>query len=395
MFKNQPIDLNQTTDEYTYFLTSVQRVLVEKLHLCSWLFWDSKEYLEVGLQIKYNEHQKAGRSPVVLSLWIPWVCSTTKVDDMYPSLKDSQNCRFIFNEAVDGTGYFDDGNAATGARFSFNNMEDLCVLPIAKSVKVDRGRVDLTINVPDDKIVETDHSRDVKVGQHLYVRLLLEIPESHFSFKQKAISKTIYSYDVKVNEPRNHPNDEAFKLEQMCPIEKVYCFHIIPSKFCLSFLEEKAFQNVRILEKTRYENYVKPMKSLPSKIKKDEFLVVFNKRKASTFKKEDGTEIPNAEIKSQPVSFFSVFEVESVGHEQVVLALLLNLGCSLFFYFITAGQGGCPPTFKIWVALGVVSLVLAIVSWLLVRKQVGFFKFVGSCMAIAGVLGLLAWWVLP
>ena len=395
MFKKQPIDLDQTTDEYTYFVTSAQRVLVEKLHFCSWLFWDSKEYLEVGLQIKYAENLKACRPPVVLSLWIPWVCSETNVDDMYLSLKDSQNCRFIFNEAVDGTGYFDDGNAATGARFSFNNMEDLCVLPIAKNVKVDRGRIDLTINVPDDKIVETDHSRDVKVGQHLYVRLLLGIPESHFSFKQKAISKTIYSYDVKVNEPRNHPNDEAFKLEQMCPIETVYCLHIIPSKFCLSFLEEKAFQNVRILEKARYENYVKPMKSFPSKIKKDEFLVVFNKRKASAFKKEDGSEIPSAEIKNRSASFFSVFEVESVGHEQVVLALLLNLGCSLFFYFITAGQGGRPPTFKIWVALGVVSLVLIIAGWLLVRKQVGVFKFVCSCIAIASALGALALWVLP
>ena len=395
MFRKPTIDLDQTTDEYTYFVTSSQRVLVEKLHFCSWLFLESREYLEVGLQIKYDEPLKKKRPPVGLSLWIPWVCSTTKVEDMYPALKDSKNCRFIFNEAVDGTGYFDDGNAITGVQFSFNNMEDLCVLPIAKGIKVNEGRIDLTIEVPDDKVVEGEHSRDVKVGQHLYVRMLIEIPESHFSFRQKGIAKTIYSYDVKVNEPRNHPNDAKFDLRQMCPVEYVFCLHIIPSKFSLIFLEEKAFKNVRILEKVRYENYVKPMKSLPPNVKKNEFLVVFNKRKVTAFKNDDGEAIQDDKIKSLPASFFSVFEAESVGHEQVVLALLLNLGCSLFFYFITAGSCNNSPTPKVWVTLGVVSAVLIIGSWLLLRKQIGFLKFACSCAAIVGVLGALAWWVSP
>ena len=86
---------------------------------------------------------------------------------------------------------------------------------------------------------------------------------------------------------------------------------------------------------------------------------------------------------------------ESVGHEQVVLALLLNLGCSLFFYCITAGRCNNSPTPKVWVTLGVVSAVLIIGSWLLLRKQIGFLKFACSCAAIVGVLGALAWWVSP
>lgn len=394
MFRKPTIDLDQTTDEYTYFVTSPQRVLVEKLHFCSWLFLESREYLEVGLQIKYDGPSKKERPPVELSLWIPWVCSTTKVEDMYPALKDSKNCRFIFNEAVDGTGYFDDGNASTGVQFSFNNMEYLCVLPIAEGIKVDKGRIDLTIKVPDDKVVEGDHSRDVKVGQHLYVRMLIEIPGSHFAFRQKGIAKTIYSYDVKVNEPRNHPNDSKFDLRQMCPVEYVFCLHIIPSKFSLSFLEEKAFKNVRILEKVRYENYVKPMKLLPHNVKKDEFLVVFNKRKVVAFKNDDGKAIEDDNIKSLPASFFSVFEAESIGHEQVVLALLLNLGCSLFFYCVTVGSRDNSPTSKVWVAFGVVSAVLIICSWWLLRKQIGLLKFLLPCAVVLGVLWMLAKWVL-
>ena len=180
-------------------------------------------------------------------------------------------------------------------------------MPIAKGIKVNEGRIDLTIEVPDDKVVEGEHSRDVKVGQHLYVRMLIEIPESHFSFRQKGIAKTIYSYDVKVNEPRNHPNDAKFDLRQMCPVEYVFCLHIIPSKFSLIFLEEKAFKNVRILEKVRYENYVKPMKSLPPNVKKNEFLVVFNKRKVTAFKNDDGEAIQDDKIKSLPASFFFFF----------------------------------------------------------------------------------------
>lgn len=393
MFRNNSIDLNQTTDEYTYFLTSTQRILVEKLHFCSWFFLDSKEYLEVGLQIRYDELKEKGRMPVELTVWIPWVSPSTKVEDMYPALKDSKNCRFIFNEAVDGTGYFDDGNAATGVSFSFNNMEDLCILPIGNGIRVDKGRIDLNISVPDNKVGETDSSRNVKVGRHLYVRLLLEIPESHFSFKQKGISKTIYSYDVKVNEPRNHPSDDKFNLKQMCPIEYVFCLHIIPSKFNLSFLEEKAFKNVRILEKARYENYVKPMKSLPSKIGNNEFLVVFNKLKSTSFKDYDGKDIQDAEIRSRPVSFFSVFEIESVGHEQVVLALMLNLGCNLFFYLVTVGSNSPVFTRKALTVLGGVSVGLAFVSWWLVRKQIGFFRFMGGCAVVLGIFSLLVWWL--
>ena len=37
----------------SYFVTTAGRkLIIEKMHLCSWLFHDEKECLEVGLQIR-------------------------------------------------------------------------------------------------------------------------------------------------------------------------------------------------------------------------------------------------------------------------------------------------------------------------------------------------------
>jgi len=361
----------KNNDNYTYFLTSsTENVTICKLHLCTWMFHGEKEYLECGLQIKCDDTIKESRK-IDLRLWIPWITQNTKVSDLYPSLKESENARFIFNESFYSTAPFDDAHPERGVMIEFANRTKLCLVPV-KQVS-SNGHLDLSIEIP------PNHGT-AELQDCVYVRVMIAAPSGMLSFKQPGIAKRIYSYDIKLNEPRNQPRNEDFHSSQICPVQKAYCLHIIPSNFSLSFLSNDTFKNVRLLEKASYENYVSKIaddKHLPKQLGNDEFLVVFNKRSA-----KEGEENIN------PTSFFSVFEEESVGNTQVILAIVLNYVCSLFFYWISLdGQNQTPKL----VAAAAMGIALAFSCWLLIRKQMGFLSFVYRVAPITIIIALIAW----
>lgn len=377
----------------SYFVTTKGRkILVEKMHLCSWLFQDARECLEVGLQLKYEREFMPPNGNVDLTLWMPWVkkegSDKTEVHDLYDALIDRENCQFIFNEEAQGVESFEGQKDEDGKVVRFFNGDTLCM--VKANPKSGDKRVDLSIKIPDD-------GGKTKIGNHLYVRILMEVPASHFSLRQKGISKTIYSYDVKVNEPRNQPDSNEFFIKQVCPVEMLFCLHIVPSNFSLSFLDHNAFKNVRILEKTSYEKYVKKAGSvLPANVKKGSLMVVFNKRGVSLVKEKDGDPLPIDRISIVPGSSFSVFEVDSVGYYQVVLAIILNFVCSMFFYLVAQRHGDKVVTWplsKIGVAFLAVTAILALATWFMVRKQVKWWTFVIGCVSVVGILVLLANWV--
>jgi len=378
----------------SYFVTtSGKKVIVEKLHLCSWLFHDAKEFLEVGLQIKFDQDLMIPKSTVDLTLWMPWVkkegVEKTKVFDLYDALIDRRNCQFIFNEEARGVDNFEGQKEEDGKLVRFFNNETLCVLKANASV--DDMRVNMSLKIPDD------HG-GTKIGDHLYARILLDVPSSNFSLRQKCISKTIYSYDVKVNEPRNHPESPLFHVEEICPVEKLFSLHIVPSNFSLSFLDHNAFRNVRILEKASYEKYVQKVGSvLPANVKKGSLIVIFNKRSVSDVKNASGSFLSMDKIQIVPGSSFSVFEVDSVGYYQVVLAIVLNYVSSLFFYLISLSKDNAvwvwPISRVAWAVVGM-TLGLSCASWLLVRKQVKWWVFLLNWIAIVGALSVLAKWVI-
>ena len=377
----------------SYFVTTKGRkILVEKMHLCSWLFQDARECLEVGLQLKFEREWMLPDGNVDLTLWMPWVkeegSDKTEVRDLYDALIDRENCQFIFNEEAQGVESFEGQKEEDGKVVRFFNGDTLCVLKA--NPKAGDKRVDLSIKIPDD-------GGKTNIGNHLYVRILMEVPVSHFSLRQKGISKTIYSYDIKVNEPRNQPDSSEFLIKQVCPVEMLFCLHIVPSNYSLSFLDHNAFKNVRILEKTSYEKYVKKAGSvLPANVKKGSLMVVFNKRGVSSVKVKDGDPLPIDGMPIVPGSSFSVFEVDSVGYYQVVLAIILNFVCSMFFYLVAQRHEDKVVTWplsRIGAAFLAVTAILSLATWFMVRKQVKWWSFWIGCVSVVAILVMLAKWV--
>jgi len=358
-------------DNYTYFLTStIGNVTIDKLHLCTWMFHGEKEYLECGMQIQCDERIRESRK-IDLRLWIPWLKPGTKVQDLYPTLKDGENARFIFNEGFNSTSPFDDAHSGTGVVIKFANGEELCLLPVTTSCS--DGHLNLSITIPADR-------GDAKLQDSIYIRVMIAAPSGMLSFKQPGIAKRIYSYDIKMNEPRNRPDNTDFDFKNVCPVLKAYCLHIIPSSFSMSFLSNDTFKNVRLLEKHSYEKYVSKItgdENLPKQLGNDEFIVVFNKR------------TPKGNEKNiNPSSFFSVFEEESVGNAQVILAIVLNYICSFFFYWLSF-SGPCAT--KQFCATGSMGLALMIYCWWLIRKQMSVISFVVRVVPITLIIMLIAW----
>lgn len=335
-----------SSDEHSYFVTAKERYDIERLHLCSWFFSDNSEFLECGMEVCC--HQTSG--DVQLKIWVPWIREGDDLQDLYISLKEAANTKFIFNENVKSTSYFKDGDKV-GVSYAFVNGNTLTVLPCRLSAG--NGFINIVVSLP----VETEST---KIGGRFYIRFLIKATDRLFSFRQQGISKSIYSYDLKVNEPRNCPADLKPSVDLMCNIQNAFCLHIVPSVFSLAFLSQTCFKNVRILEKGAYEKYVQPMNGVP-KIVDNDLMVVFNKASGK-----------------ESYSFFSVFERESIGNSQVVMAVSLNILVSSFFFLlpiIARVRSLAQVPWKIWtyIPIGLVALSLSI--WYILREQVSKWVF--------------------
>ena len=126
---------------------------------------------------------------------------------------------------------------------------------------------------------------------------------------------------------------------------------------------------MRILEKGAYEKYANPMKGLP-KIEDKDLMVVFNKDRAKS-----------------SYSFFSVFEKESIGNAQVIMAISLNILVSSFFFLLPIVARAHPfyeITWKVcaYVPLGLIALAIGI--WMILRDQVNWKRY--SVCALATIL---------
>lgn len=296
-------------DAYSYFVTAERHAAlsIEKFHLCSWLyrkflFW-RREVLEIGLQIKVKSEEGLGRledgSRVLeVSVLVPWLSDKAKVEDLYPSIRDTKNARFIFNEDVEPGRTFDCGEGDAGQVLEF--AHPICALPVDR--RVANGVLHLAVRIPDEM--------DIKLWS-VYVRVAMRIPNGKYYYAAHGLSRSLYSFDVKVNEPRNFP-DPAHKA-CICSIENCFSINILPSDFQVVFLSPETFKNVRILEHEMYNHYVKGRESFIQNIKPNKYQVVFNRKDKDHF------------------SFFSVFESEHIGLTPLIITVLLNIACTILF----------------------------------------------------------------
>ncbi len=308
--KNRNKKVMPIKDAYTYFVTSIcaEHLKVQKLHLCYWRFrkhiMPRKELLEVGMQIAITDECSLEKTPdgnraLNISVLIPWLVAGSKAVDMYKAIHDTRNARFIFNEDVEPGDTFDKGEGDNGQVLKFK--EPLVVLPCVP--KTDDGKLALRVDIPK------------KVGlskMPIYIRVGIEIKNGGFCYANNGISKSMYSYDVKVNEPRNFPSPS--EANTICSIGCCYCILIVPSHYQMSFSDNNPSQNIRILENLRYNEYVKNVELFERKIKANAYIVAFKK------------------ISGNKLSFFSVFESEHVGMLSVLIAVVINILCTAMFF---------------------------------------------------------------
>jgi hypothetical protein len=297
-------------NSFFIYTEAAKSILIERFHMCTWEFSDDSSLVEFGFEIK---KESIVEDVLTIQLYIPWVSKKCETKDLYEKLSNTENSRFIFNDSINNTKYLKGNTNNLGVIYTFSGRNELCVLPV-------------TLNISDDKIVSVslnlknygDYQQKEK--PNIYFRFWIK-PESPFiSMRKKGISKSTIIYDIKINERRNIPSDKIdyFSDKVFCKIRYCFSFNILPNKYDIVFFDNGSLKNVRTLE---YESFNKYLGD--KRVKKDELIVVFNKKEVDEFEKKKVAE---------SFSFFSIYSKERIGPGQFALAILINIVCGVLLF---------------------------------------------------------------
>lgn len=314
-------------------------VQIERFHICTWEFNSDKPLIEFGFEISKDSIME---NSLTISLFIPWATKACVTKDLYEKLSIAENSRFIFNDSVIGTYSLDGGRNKSGVIHKFSGRNELCILPAKVEVNGD-NIVSATLNLQNYQ----EYSSESK--PNIYFRFWIEPSTSFISMRKKGISKSTIIYDIKVNERRNIPDDrfDYFSNKAFCRIKYCFSFNILPNKYDIVFFDNTSLKNVRTLEYDSFNKYL-----VDKRLKKDELIVVFNKKEVNEFEKKSFAE---------SFSFFSIYSKERIGPGQFALALLVNIVCGILL-FIPAYRKSFKPELsflQVWANLPI-EIVLAL-----------------------------------
>jgi hypothetical protein len=280
-----------------YFVFAENDITVERFHLCTWEFNNGSALMEIGCEILAESLQQ-NNGEIAITIYIPWINTTSLASDLYARLSDSVNSKFIFNDSVENTLSFDGGEKLLGVIHEFQLRSPLCILPIKFVSDHENKKIEIRINL-------TAYNNYPANGINIYFRFSLIPNIDLISIRKKGIGRSTIIYDVKVNERRNLPDYLFAEVQnkRLSKIKSCFCFHIVPNSYDLSFFDSSSLINVRTLEYESFNYYLKD-----TRIKKDELMVVFNKKNT-----------PHS------FAFFSIFSMERIGAGQFILAILINL----------------------------------------------------------------------
>ncbi len=334
--------------ENSFFIFTGQdeHIDIERFHICTWEFNADSSLLEFGAEIS----QKSIKSDKLsISIFIPWLSAACKVEDLYERLSIAENSRFIFNDSLAGTDSLDGGRNRLGVIHKFSQRNKLCILPVKFDTSEDKI---LTI------LINLKSYNDLEEKPNVYFRFLVKPNFPFLSTRKKGIGKSTIIYDAKVNEKRNIPDDQLsyFSNKVFCKINTCFFFNIIPNKYDIIFLDDSSLKNVRTLEYDSFNKYLQD-----KRVKKDELMVVFNKKKDA-----------------ESFSFFSIFAKERIGPGQFALAILINLICGILLFIPAYRKTVIPearlsellielPT-EVYIALIIATLTLLYFSWPLITN---------------------------
>jgi hypothetical protein len=297
--------------ENNYFIFNEKSFIVEfeRFHICTWEFKNNTSLVEFGGELSTKIDYP---NDILLYLYLPWLTASTEMTDLYERLKDPENCKFIFNDSIDGNQFLDGGTRKKGVIHNFVSRSSLCILPVTFEVKPNHKIIKLLVSTRMLKQTLTSPEKP-----NIYFRISLNVDLNSISTRKTGISKSSILYDLKINERRNLPTNINLDLQEvvLSKIKTCFCFNVVPNTFELSFFDNVSLKNIRTLE---YEASFKYLGD--NRIKKDEYVVVFNKRK-----------------NEESYGFFSAYTKERIGTGQFALAMLVNI-ISGFLIFI--------PSFK-------------------------------------------------
>lgn len=289
-------------NSYFIFTENEPKLRIKRFHICIWEFHGSSSLVEFGAEIS---RELLERDTLSLSLFVPWFTEECGVMDLYDRLKVPENSRFIFNDSVRRTDSLDGGKNKLGVMHEFKDRGALCILPVSFNKEKEKI-ITITANLKPYNKIEQESKPNV------YLRFWIEPQIPHISMRRKGISKSTVIYDVKVNERRNIPDRfiEYFSDKFFCEVQSCFLFNIIPNKYELVFFSDKELKNIRTLEFDSFSKYLGD-----KRVKKDELIVVFNKRQGS-----------------DAISFFSIYAAERIGTGQFAVAVLLNIFCGVLIF---------------------------------------------------------------
>ena len=249
--------------ENSFFIfTDKEEIVIERFHICTWEFNNSKPLIEFGGEISKDSIHEDTLS---ISIFIPWLTERCEIKDLYQKLKDRENSRFIFNDSIKGDEPLDAKTDELGVIHEFLNRDYLCILPIKTKIEAETIYISIDLRSYKEK----------KKTTNIYFRFLIE-PIQKIPMIKNGIGKSTIIYDIKVNEQRNIPSNKVSSLNKkiFSKIKSCFLFNIIPNKYDIVFFENKPLKNIRTLEYDSFKRY------LPyDRVRKDDLIVVFNKKK--------------------------------------------------------------------------------------------------------------------
>lgn len=289
-----------------YVLSSSSDVLIDKMHICTWDVKGSNAFIEIGLCISV-----AANTPLKFDLYtyLPFICQSSVISSLHTELSDDANFRFIFN-CDHSSKVLVNNDARNGSIFTVKNGENIdekfAVLNISPSVV-------------DKHFVKFEFSRESIDAARLYGRILIKTNYATLANTVSGIAKKDYLFDLKINEARNKPN-EVFDFERantltIASVKTIILLHAIPEEWNINYSDSSKLKNVRRLEIDAFKRYMSWIDKVD-----DEYLITFSKAEA-----KDGT------------SFFTSFTKEHVSNKQLLVAVVMNIVCSLLF-----GISQCP-----------------------------------------------------
>lgn len=280
----------------SFYVYSNSPLTIERLHICTWDIKGAKSKMEMGMEI-VNGKTPPIQKPVQISLSMPFSLKDLKVKSLHNELCEEKYSQYIFNDIIKGSDIIDE-DAKRGKVLHFKERGDLAVLPVGTEVSQDGKILNLTIN-----------SRGTK--GNIYVRMIMDLDVNTVAVVKNGIAKKSFLFDFKINESRNMPDSLVTKIKSsdLLTVKQVFLFHAVPDSYNIDFYDSNKFKSIRKLETEVFADYT-GIKEL----RNDDYMILFNK---DTGKKA--------------YSFYTCFSDEIIGTKQIVLAIGVNILCSLLF----------------------------------------------------------------